>query len=67
MTNEIINKMIEEINFEIENAVSDYKRGNNELNNQNYARINGMIRMLVIATGKRYYFDESGLHERKTA
>lgn len=65
MTNEIINKMIEAINFGIEGAKYEFKNhGSSEFYNREYARICGMIRMLEIATGKNYYFDENGLHER---
>jgi len=68
MTNEIINKMIEAINFGISGALYEFnKNGSSEFYNREYARICGMIRMLEIATDKCYYFDENGLHEKATA
>ena len=68
MTNEIINKMIEVINFDVSGALYEFnKNGLSEFYSRKYARICGMIRMLEIATGKEYYFNETGVHERETA
>lgn len=65
MTNEKINEMIKAINFGIEGALYEFKNnGSSEFYNREYARICGMIRMLEIVTDKKYYFDETGLHER---
>lgn len=65
MTNEKINAMVEAINFGIEGALYEFKNhGSSEFYNREYARICGMIRMLEIVTDKKYYFDETGLHER---
>lgn len=65
MTNEIINKMIEEIKFWIELSVEEYhNNGRSDWYNRTIDRIHGMISMLQIASGKKYYFDENGVHER---
>ena len=64
MTNEVINKMVEEINIWINAGVIEFNlNGSSEWYNRVYSRICGMIEMLRIATGKNYYFDENGLHE----
>lgn len=65
MTDEIINKMIEEINGWIELAYEDYNaNGRTDWYNRTIDRINGMVKMLSIATGKRYIFDKNGVFER---
>lgn len=65
MTNEIVNKMVEEINTWIKAGVIEFKNnGCSEWHGRVYSRIYGMIEMLQIATGKQYYFDEDGVHER---
>ena len=68
MTNEIVNKMVEEINIWINAGVKEFnKNGSSEWYNRVYTRIGGMIAMLSIATGKDYYFDEDGVHEKVSA
>lgn len=68
MTNEIINRMIEEINGWIKLAHIEFeKNGRSEWYQRTYDRICGMIKMLTIATGEEFYFDETGVHKRATA
>lgn len=56
-------KMIERINKEIAGAKRYYEAtGQNDVLGN--CKILGMIEMLQIATGKEYYYDENGLHER---
>lgn len=58
-----VEKMIKIINEEIGNAAFLYRiEGKN--NQCKIAKINGMIEMLEIASGKEYEFDENGLHEK---
>lgn len=57
-------KMIERINQEIEFCKRFYETATRETHNVNIARLNGMIEMLSLVTGKKYYFDENGLHEK---
>ena len=53
------------INKTIEMVVKDYKtNGASIWNNHQRFRICGMIEVLKILTGKDYFFDENGLHER---
>lgn len=60
------NKMIARINQEIEFIKKMYdNRVSSETHMVNVARLNGMVEMLSIATGKEYYYDNDGLHERK--
>lgn len=60
----MIEKMINEINKEIERTKEYYERnGWDNAHEKHLAKVNGMITMLEIATGKSYTFDESGLHE----
>ena len=62
----MLEKMISEINKEIERTKEYYERnGWDNGHEKNLARINGMIKMLEIATGKSYTFDENGLTEAK--
>ena len=59
------NKMIERINQEIEYTKQLFEQWNNhEWIKTNLAKIDGMIEMLEIATGKKYYRDNDGVHER---
>ena len=54
------------INETIEFAANDYKtNGASVWGDQQRHRIYGMIEVLKILTGKDYYFDANGLHERK--
>lgn len=65
MTNEVINKMINEVNNWINLLKIEYEKyGRSEWYTITYNRVLGMITMLTIATGKEYYFDNNGLHER---
>ena len=58
-------KMIKRINEEIEWIKKMYdSRVSNEVHKVNIARLNGMIEILSVATGKSYYYDENGLHEK---
>ena len=56
-------KMIERINEEIKFTVKDYKE-TGKYDAKANALIRGMMEMLVLVTGKDYYYDESGVHER---
>ena len=65
MTNEIINKMIEEINLWIKLANDEDRTcGRTTWYKRTVDRINGMVKMLTIATEKEWYFDMNGVHER---
>ena len=67
MTSEIVNKMIEEINNWISMAKAEYQtNGRSNWYQRTTDRINGMVKMLNIATGKEWYFDDNGVHERRT-
>ena len=60
-------KMIEKINFYIARAAASFKANNSqwtETHRLNMAKIDGMIEMLKIATGKDYIITEAGLKER---
>ena len=59
----MIEKMIKRINLEIEWLKSSYEI-TNEFDPITNAKIGGMIEMLNIASGKEYYYDATGLHER---
>ena len=64
MTTTMINRINETIRF----ALMDYKaNGVSPWYDRQLSKIYGMIEMLKIVTGKDYYFDENGLHERETA
>lgn len=60
---EIINKMLEHINFKIRFAQENFAEWN-AAHERRMAEIDGMIDMLSIATGKSYVITESGLKER---
>lgn len=59
----MVEKMIERINNEIEIS-KKYFELNRKTDIQTNCKIIGMLQMLEIATGKEYYFDENGVHER---
>ena len=58
----IINTMIERINSKITYAKENFTQWNN-LHSLRMARIEGMVEMLSIATGKNYIITEHGLKE----
>lgn len=65
MTNEIINKMIEEINYWVSMANDEFKsNGRSNWYYRTIDRVNGMVKMLNIATEKEWYFDRTGVHEK---
>ena len=65
MMYEMINKMMDEIKYEISYCNKEFElHGRSEHYYTGYNRIVGMIKMLSIVTGKNYYFDKDGLHER---
>lgn len=64
MTDETINTMIKVINRVIGEAKEEYKNGRTDFYTSLTLKVYGMIEMLTIATGKYYYFDDNGLHER---
>ena len=58
-------KMIERIKLEIERAKEHYQcYGWNESHQRRLEKIDGMLDMLTIVTGKDYYYNADGLHER---
>lgn len=58
-------KMIARINEEIEYVKNLYDQWNNpEWIQTNIAKIDGMMIMLELVTGKKYYRDNDGVHER---
>ena len=59
----IINKMLERINFKIRYAHENFTEWN-ESHSLRMAEIDGMIDMLSIVTGKDYIITEDGLKER---
>lgn len=59
----MIEKMIKRIEIEISWLKSSYEI-TKEYDPITNAKIGGMIEMLNIATGKEYYYNETGLHER---
>ena len=59
----MIEKMIERINREIEIAVMSFDMIR-ENDWRALSKINGMIEMLEIATGKQYGFNENGVFEK---
>ena len=58
----IINTMIERINSKITYAKEKFTQWDN-LHSLRMARIEGMVEMLSIATGKNYIITEDGLKE----
>lgn len=59
----IINKMLERINFKIRYAQENFTEWNAAYDRR-MAEIDGMIDMLSIVTGKEYVITENGLEER---
>lgn len=59
----VVNKMLERINFRIRYAQENFTEWNTA-HNIRMAEINGMIDMLSIVTGKDYVIAENGLKER---
>ena len=59
----IVNKMLERINFKIRYAQENFTEWNAE-HERRMAKIDGMIDMLLIITGKDYVVTEKGLEER---
>ena len=59
----IINKMLERINFKIRYANENFTEWN-ESHALRMAEIDGMITMLSIVSGKTYVVTENGLEER---
>lgn len=60
---DIINKMLDRINFKIRFAQENFTEWNTA-HKRRMAEIDGMIDMLSIVTGKDYVITESGLEER---
>lgn len=60
---DIVNKMLERINYKIKYAVENFE-GFNEIHNIWLSEITGMVDMLSIVTGKNYAITENGLEER---
>ena len=58
----VINTMIERINSKITYAKENFTQWDN-LHSLRMARIEGMVEMLSIATGKNYTITEDGLKE----
>lgn len=56
-------KMVNRINAEIKMAVNNYN-GWNHSHELRMTKIDGMIDILSIYTGKEYYITENGLEER---
>ena len=56
-------KMIAKINKKLDQMKKDFNRTHrfNEIDN---AKVYGMMEMLELVTGKEYYYDQSGVHER---
>ena len=61
--NEIIEKMTDKINSEIKWAVAEFAEWN-ENHQRKMAKIEGMIDMLVLITGKDYVMTDTGIGER---
>lgn len=59
----IVNKMLERINFKIRYAQENFIEWNST-HDRRMAEIDGMIDMLSIVTGKDYIVTEKGLEER---
>lgn len=58
------NKMIKKINEEIKFMVNEYK-ATGKYDARANARLNGMMEMLVLVTGKDYRYNENGVYEHK--
>lgn len=59
---DIINKMLERINFKIKSAQENFTEWN-AVHERRMAEIDGMIDMLSITTGKDYIVTENSLEE----
>lgn len=57
------NKIINVINNEIKYLKKDFAT-TGEYDTVGNAKIQGMIEILQVVTGKKYYYDNNGLHER---
>lgn len=67
MTDETLRTAVKTIEAYITAGRIEFNNGGStDYYNRLYSRICGMIEVLQIATGKQYYFDENGLHERET-
>lgn len=60
---DIINRMLERINFKIRFAYENFTEWN-AAHERRMAEIDGMVDMLMIVTGKDYVVTENGLEER---
>lgn len=60
---DIINKMLDRINFKIRFAQENFTEWN-AAHERRMAEINGMVDMLMIVTGKEYVVTENGLEEK---
>lgn len=60
----VINKMLERINFKIRYAQENFTEWN-ETHRIRMAEIDGMIDMLSIVTGEKYIITEEGLKEKQ--
>lgn len=60
---DIINKMLEHINFKIKYAQENFTEWNTT-HDRRMAEIDGMIDMLSIVTDKEYVITENGLEEK---
>ena len=60
----IINKMLERVNFKIKYAHENFTEWN-ETHSLRMAEIDGMVDMLSIVTGKDYIITEDGLKEKQ--
>lgn len=59
----MVEKMIKAVNEKINLTVGAYALTHTYDAIAN-AEVRGMLSMLQLATGKEYYYDESGVHER---
>ena len=57
------NKVIQKANLLIERLCDDFER-TGKFNEAKNERICGMLEALEIMTGKNYYYDENGVHEK---
>lgn len=56
-------KMIAKINQKIEKTVKEFEK-TKKYNSIANAEVDGMMEMLELVTGKNYFYDEIGVHER---
>ena len=66
MNEELVQIMIKQINEEIKQAITEYERfGNDEtIIKHSRIKVSGMMTMLELVSGRPYYFDNNGVHER---